>query len=99
MKYKVVVSPTAEADLDDIFRFIAHDNPTAAGKFVAAVRSKMKALAQMPARCPPAPEDGMGGLEIRQLIFHSYRILFTIDVRTVRVLRVRHGARLSMWEE
>jgi toxin ParE1/3/4 len=98
MKYKVVVSPTAEADLDDIFRFIALDNPKAARKFIAALRTKVEALAQMPARCPAAPEDGLGGLEIRHLIFRSYRILFTIDVHVVRVLRVRHGARLSIWE-
>lgn len=30
MTYRVVVTPGAERDLDDIFRFIARDNPGAA---------------------------------------------------------------------
>ena len=98
MRHRVVVSPTAEANLDDVFRFIALDNPTAADNFVAALRAKMKTLAQMPKRCPLAPEDGLDGLEIRQLIFGNYRILFTIDVHVVRVLQIQHGARLPIGE-
>lgn len=99
MRYRVVVSLTAEVGLDDIFRFIALDNPTAASKLVASLRAKMKTLSQMPKRCPLAPEDGFDGLEVRHLIFGNYRILFTIDVRVVRVLQIRHGARLPLVED
>jgi plasmid stabilization system protein ParE len=99
MRYSVVVASTAEANLDDIFHFIALDNPSAAGKVVASLRAKMKTLAHMPRRCPLAPEDGLDGLEIRHLIFGNYRILFTIDAREVTIFQVRHGARLPFGEE
>jgi len=99
MRYRVVVTSTAEASLDDILRFIALDNPGAARRFVSHLRVKLKTLAQMPTRCPHAPEDGLEGLEIRHLIVGNYRILFTIDPGSVTVLQVRHGARLPMAED
>ena len=52
----------------------------------------------MPKRCPRAPEDGLDGLEIRHLIHGRYRIIFGIDGKTVVILQVRHGARLTMTE-
>ena len=99
MSYKVVVTPTAEANLDEIMHFIALDSPTAARRFIAGLRTKIKTLAAMPKRCPLAPEDGFDGLEIRHLIYGNYRIVFVIDAGQVVVLQVRHGARLSMAED
>ena len=99
MRYKVVVTPTAEANLDEILRFIALDSPVAARKFVSRLRAKLKTLAAMPKRCPAAPEDGLDGMEIRHLILGNYRVIFVIDVDRVVVLQVRHGARLPMAEK
>ena|SRR5690348_12757199 len=99
MRYRVVVTPTAEANLDDTFRFIAFDDPMAARKFVAGLRAKMKTLAQMPKRCPLAPEDGIDGMELRHLLYGDYRIIFAVDPAQVTVLQVRHGARLSITED
>lgn len=99
MKYSVVVTPTAEANLDEIFCFIALDNPVAGRKFIESLRTKMRTLAQMPRRCPFAVEDGLDGLEMRHLIFGNYRIIFTIDPGQVTVLQVRHAARRPMAED
>ena len=99
MKYRIVVTPTAEANLDETFRFIALDNPAAGRKFIASLRAKIKTLAEMPSRCPLAPEDGLDGLEMRHLIHGNYRIIFTIDPGRVTVLQVRHGARRPMAED
>jgi plasmid stabilization system protein ParE len=43
-----------------------------------------------------APENRSFKREIRQLLYDQYRILFTIRGRTVRVLHVRHGARIPL---
>jgi len=94
MSLKVVVTTTAEADLDEILRFIALDNPAAARKFVAGLRAKIKTLATMPERCPIAPEDGIDGIEIRHLLYTNYRIIFALDSNRVAILQVRHRARL-----
>jgi plasmid stabilization system protein ParE len=96
MIYRVVVTPGAERDLDDIFEFIACDNPGAARKFATTLRGRLAALKTWPTRCPRAPEDGLDGLAIRQLLHGRYRILFTVSGRTVVVLQVRHSARLPM---
>jgi plasmid stabilization system protein ParE len=93
MTYRVVITPTAEANLDEILRFIALDNPAAARNFVAGLRGKMKTLAENPRRCPFAPEDGLDGMELRHLIHGEYRIIFAIDSGRVTVLQIRHGAR------
>lgn len=98
MTYRVVVTSEAEQNLDELFRFVALDNPAAARKVVAVLRKRVKTLASMPKRCPRAPEDGLDGLEIRHLVHGRYRIIFGIDGKTVVVLQVRHGARLLTTE-
>lgn len=96
MTRTVVLTPSAEADLDAILAYIALDNPTAARRFVATLRRKITTLATFPERCARAPEDGLDGMEIRQLLYSRYRILFTIAPDRVTILQIRHGARLPM---
>ncbi len=93
MNYKVTLTPTAEANLDEIFHVIALDNMVAARKFVASMRRAMMTLRQNPKRCPFAPEDGLEGLALRHLIFGNYRVIFTIAPGNVTVLQIRHAAR------
>lgn len=90
---KVLLTPTAEADLDSILRYIALDNPAAGRRFIGELRRKMASLATMPERCPLAPETGLDGLELRHLIHRRYRIVFTVEQARVVVLQVRHGTR------
>jgi plasmid stabilization system protein ParE len=54
MTFRVVVTPEAERDLDQVFRFVAREKPAAARKFVAGLRRRLKTLASMPRRCPRA---------------------------------------------
>jgi plasmid stabilization system protein ParE len=51
-----------------------------------------QALEEFPHRCPLAPESG-AELEIRQLIYRRYRVLFTVAGDTVYILHIRHSAR------
>ena len=46
-------------------------------------------LSVFPLSCPVAPESAETGLEIRQLIFDRYRILFTVMDDEVLILYVR----------
>lgn len=96
MSRKVVITPTGEADLDDILHFIALDDPGAARRFISGLRRRMKTLAEMAERCPIAPENGLDGLEIRHLIYGQYRIVFALEDRCVVVLQIRHGARRAV---
>lgn len=42
-------------------------------------------LAAFPQSCPIAPENALVDVEIRQLVFQRYRVLFEIDGKTVIV--------------
>jgi toxin ParE1/3/4 len=89
---RLLISPRAAADLEEIAETIARDNPVRAASFVAELEAKCRAAAANPAIYPARP-DLMPGLRMaihrRYLIF--YRELPEEDV--VRVERVLHGAR------
>ncbi len=81
----------AAAWLEDVFRFIAQDNPNAAGQVVRGIYDKVQILARFPEighkyRTEP---DG----EIRILMYGHYRIAYLIrDIDTIEILGVFHGA-------
>jgi plasmid stabilization system protein ParE len=98
MTFRLVLTPEAKRNIDNLFGFIARDSPANARRFVSGLEKGLKALRTLPRRCPRAPEDGRRGLEMRHLIHGDYRIVFAIVDDTVFILQVRHGARLPMDE-
>jgi ParE toxin of type II toxin-antitoxin system, parDE len=58
-----------------------------------ALQDTIATLAQFPERCALAPESPGFPFEVRHLLYgrapHVYRILFTIEDKTVYVLHVR----------
>ncbi len=46
-------------------------------------------LSTIPASCPVAPESDELDVEVRQLVFGRYRVLFTIKGNDVLILRIR----------
>lgn len=99
MRYKVVLSLRADADLDQAFEWIAADSRRNAIRWYNTCINAINSLALFPKRCPLAPESDAFDIEIRQRLFGPYRILFTIRGRTVYVLHVRHGARRELESE
>lgn len=92
----VHIRPRAEADLDEAYLYIAEDGVEAAERLLAAARSDMRKLADMP---------GMGASreysrpELRDVRswpikgFRNYLIFFRPVPDGIEVLRVLHGAR------
>ena len=93
MKYRVLIQPPAAEDLDEAYRWIAERSPESAAKWLNGLRRAIQRLSSFPGRCPLAPENDSFKEEIRQLLHRDYRVLFTVEGRTVRVLHIRHGAR------
>jgi toxin ParE1/3/4 len=89
---RLLISPRAAADLEEIADYIARDNPLRAASFVAELEAKCRAVAAAPdlypARADLAPDVRMA-VHRRYLVF--YRDLPGED--TVRIERVLHGAR------
>jgi len=96
MEYRVEIALRALVEIDEVFAYIAADSPERATAFYRGLLSAVGSLATFPDRCGLAPENDATDFEVRQRLYGSYRILFTIGDGVVNVLRVRHAARRSL---
>jgi len=93
MGCKVIISARALRDLEEIVRFIATDNPPAAGRFGRQLLGEAESIGGMPLAGRVVPE--FKSPDIRERIFRSIRIVYRVDVdqRRVIISRFWHGAR------
>lgn len=93
-KYRVDITATAEADIVEIWDYIAQDNPDAATAFILRLEEQTGTLESFPERCPLVPENEFLGGAFRHLLFGHYRTVLKITGAMVIILRVIHGSRL-----
>ena len=101
-RFQVRITKTAEEDIQEIWGFIAEDNPTEAQRFSDRLETQIGTLETFPERSALIPENEILGTRYRHLLYGNYRTIFRTSGKTVYVLRVIHGARLldaSMFEE
>lgn len=89
-KYKVILHSDAESDIESSFnwgrRAWGEEN---AKLWVQKLRRAFrKQLTLMPLACPLAPESAQLNVSIRHLIVGRYRVLFTVEGRTVTIFHV-----------
>ena len=89
---RLLLSPRAAADLEEIGDYIARENPARAASFVAELEAKCRAVAETP-ELYPARADLAPGL--RMAVHGRYLVLYRAlpDQKAVRIERVLHGAR------
>ena len=88
---KVAVTNAALADLLQIGRAIATDNPQRAETFVSEIYDRCRRLGAMPRAFPLLPNWEERG--IRRRPFGDYLIFYRINKDQVDILHVLHGAR------
>ncbi len=95
IKYKVIVTPEAEAGIRESFRYIYDQSPQHAKGWVLELYSKITTLEHFPERCAAAVEREYLEDDFRQLLFASHRVVFYVDKKssTVFVVDVRHSRR------
>jgi plasmid stabilization system protein ParE len=98
MSFRVEITTEAEGDLDSILAWLISEHAGGTGlRWFEALEDAIATLAEFPERCSVAPESRLFPFEVRQLLYgnkpHIYRVLFTIEEKTVYVLHVRHGRR------
>jgi plasmid stabilization system protein ParE len=93
-KFRVDITNAAEADVGEIWEYIAQDKPDAATAFVLRLEEQIKTLESFPERAPLVPENELLGTAYRHLLNGNYRTIFKIIGSRVIILRVLHGARL-----
>jgi plasmid stabilization system protein ParE len=86
MAFRVSVSAKAKRDLDGILAWLLAEEAGETGlRWFQGLKNALASLANLPERCPLAPENRHKP--------HTYRILFTIEADIVTILHVRHGRR------
>jgi plasmid stabilization system protein ParE len=98
--YKVVITPAAEASVSEFFLYVFSESPPRAERWIRRLYSAIQSLERFPERCSFAREREYIEEDLRQLLFGSNRIVFSIDegTRSVFVHEVRHSKRRAVGE-
>ncbi|HEX8696290.1 MAG TPA: type II toxin-antitoxin system RelE/ParE family toxin [Longimicrobium sp.] len=96
MKYRIIIQPSAEADIGEIYFFLREVYPPYADRWLLSLHQAIDTLREMPRRCRLSPQGDDEEEEIRHLLHGDYRILFAIAGREVHVLHVRHSSFQSL---
>lgn len=86
---KILWSPLAIDRVAEIAEYIAMDNPDAAENWVDTVFKKVEDLKIFPESSRIVPETV--NINIRELIYGNYRIIYRVEEKQLFVLTVRHG--------
>ncbi len=95
-RYRVDLSARAVADLHAAYDYIRQHGPANPDRWKSGFERKIATLESFPERCGLAAESQHSRVEIRQVLYGSFRALFTIRADRVFVLTIRHGARKDL---
>ena len=93
MGWKVIIAPSAQADLADIVRYVAKRNSDAAARLGYELITRAENLANFPESGRVVPEFKQANL--REIICRSYRIIYRLrhENQIIEIVRFWHGAR------
>lgn len=93
MGWKVIVAPSAQADLESIVRYIAAHNADAAGRVGYELVVRAEGLGTFPEMGRVVPEFKKP--DLREIVCRSYRIIYRLrhSIQQVEVVRFWHSAR------
>ena len=83
-------TPRADQDLEELWFFIAQDDPAAADRWLDTLEEKIGLLADNPLMGPARPDIA------RELRYHpvgSHLLLYRVIQGGIEIVRVLHGAR------
>jgi toxin ParE1/3/4 len=82
----------AAQDLEDICDFLAQDSEQYACVFARRVMAIIKSIPANPRLGSMVPEYNRD--DLRERVFHSYRIIYRLRGQAVEMVTITHGARL-----
>jgi plasmid stabilization system protein ParE len=103
MNFRVKVLPRAKHDIEDTYHFIAtvQQEPLAALRWVDGIERTMQSLSSLAHRGRVIREHELLGTdqELRQILFHKHRIIYSVLDDLVQVVHIRRGSRQDMQED
>lgn len=89
---KIEWSARSRNDLRELKKYIGHDSPYYARRFIARIIANVEKLADFPdiGREVPEAEESE---DVRELIFQGYRIIYLHQENHVYIVTVIHGSR------
>jgi toxin ParE1/3/4 len=95
MKYRVVITDAANADLEDIYEWIRdHDSPAKADYVLDRLFQEAESIAALPNRGSHPRELPAGtDADYRQVFFKPYRVIYEVDGTDIIVHLVADGRR------
>jgi plasmid stabilization system protein ParE len=94
---KLVWSPLALQRVSEIAFYIARDDPDAADRWVVSVFERVEQVRDFARSGRRVPE--VGRVDIRELLYGNYRIIYRIEPKRIAILTVRHGSQLLPVDE
>jgi len=95
--FQVRFQPVAIEDWNNTLFYAAQRAPEAAARSLSRFQTALQTLEHNAERCPLAPESKKSPRELREYLFGKrhfvFRAIYTIDVDTVWILRVRRAQR------
>ena len=89
---KLIWSPTAASNLEEICNYIEKDSEHYAILFAQNIIALIENIPDFPNAGRIVPEYNLDNL--REKIFHSYRIVYRIKPEIIEIVAIVHGARL-----
>ena len=92
MRYEVIVTPEAQAGIEEAFAYIFERSPLNGARWLRGLYRKIDSLESFPERYGWAQEREYLEEDLRVLVFKSHGVIFQVDKasRIVYVLYVRH---------
>ena len=92
MARRLIWSPEAADDLEDITAFIARDSPSYARAVARKVLATTRSIQQFPDIGRVVPE--LNNQSVRERFVYSYRVIYKIEAKREPVVAILHGKRL-----
>ncbi len=93
---RVVWTPGALADLDDILGYTRKQFPQSAAPLEHRIRSTIDRVSQWPLSA--IRFEGRQGVRVTTLVRYPYRIFYRVAEDYIEILHIRHAAR-KMWDD
>lgn len=95
MKYKLLYSPEALDDLDEIWDYILSElgNAIAAENTVARIMNDIELLCDFPESGTPLQAISRFPTAYRSIVSGNYRVFYSIKKETVYIVRILYGRR------